>query len=87
MKSQTKKTKVAAGTPTDTNLFALADKFGAQFEVPNRVHATDRSHLLRCMKAGLVEIDAARGMLRLTEAGKLALAKRAVEKSRLMVAP
>jgi hypothetical protein len=87
MGKQAKKTKAAAGTPTDTNLFALADLFKAAAEVPNRVRPGDRPHILRCMKAGLVEVDTFVSTLHLTDAGKLALAKRAVEQSKLMVAP
>lgn len=61
--------------PTDTNVFAMQQCFGSNEMIPNSVHATDRPHLLRCIQAGLIEVLGA--SLRVTEAGKEAMAARA----------
>src|SRR5579859_6193408 len=56
---------------TDLNLYVLSRTFGDSLETANRIPATSRPHIKRCVLAGLVEVAGA--SLRLTEAGKAAL--------------
>lgn len=65
--------RVAAGTPTDLNLWVLSELFQNTASIANKVEATDLTHLRRCLKAGL--ITAAGGRLTLTEAGIAALTR------------
>ena len=63
------------GTPTDTNVFALAQHFGASDVASNAVRPSSVSHLRRCLAAGLAVVDGT--TLRLTEAGRAAIRARA----------
>ena len=66
-----------AGTPTATNLYALATVFGDQTEIPNKLDAVHLPHLRRCMAAGLLVAD--RTSLRLTPAGVSAVLRHRAE--------
>ena len=59
-------------TATRTNLFVLRTVFGTSAAVANRVSPPHRSHLARCIAAGLV--TATRETLTLTDAGVAAVA-------------
>ena len=62
--------------PTDLNTWSLAQLFGAADEVSNAIPAPSVPHVRRCHKAGLVEVVGGRkGTLRLTDAGRAAVAK------------
>lgn len=74
------------GTPTDTNMFCLSEHFGDRAEASARIRPTDRPHLKRCLAAGLLEADRATSTLRLTEAGKAALAAWRVHASKCLAA-
>lgn len=66
--------RLAKGTPTELNLFALRDLFGDRRRVPNQIPPPDVPHIRRCFKAGLVAVDGRE--LVLTDAGVAALAER-----------
>lgn len=67
----TKTSTRTPGAPTDLNLFALTELVianGGRIAFSNRIAATDRPHIVRCMRAGLIAADGE--MLRLTDAGR-----------------
>lgn len=64
------------GTPTDTNIYALRAHFAGREEADaRRIPSTRFAHLQRCLQARLCEVDRARGVLRLTPAGREAIAE------------
>jgi hypothetical protein len=66
--------KTTKGTPTHTNLFVLRRWFAGRDEAPaTGIPATSYPHLNRCRAAGLFEVDRARSVLVLTEAGRAAI--------------
>lgn len=71
------------GTPTDTNLWALAHVFGDRREVPNQLEKTDVPHIRRCLDAGLLTVDRARKVLTLTPAGVEAAQRERARASRV----
>lgn len=60
--------KVAKGTPTDTNIYALVEKCGHTGRASARVEASAAPHIKRCIAAGLAEVLGADVVL--TEAGR-----------------
>lgn len=59
------------GTPTSTNIYALAKLFGELDRVPNRVSPTSAPHIRRTLKAGLVRVEGSE--LVLTPEGRAAV--------------
>ena len=57
------------GTPTGTNIFALASLFGGETRVPNRMHATTAPHIRRCLRAPVPLVAVEGPDLVLTPAG------------------
>ena len=57
----------AKGTPTGTNIFAMAELLSAAGTIPNRVEQVDAPHIRRCFRAGLLEHTGSE--LRITAAG------------------
>jgi hypothetical protein len=66
--------KPAAPAATETNIFALRSYMAGRGEAPARgIPSTVHPHLRRCLAAGLIEITASE-TIRLTPAGRAALA-------------
>lgn len=63
------KMKRIKGTPTSLNLRALHHLFGGKLETSNRIERTAIGATRRCFDFGLVVVDRASGVLRLTELG------------------
>lgn len=63
-----------AGTPTRVNLWVLGQTFGDGADTaPNQFRPSQRPHLMRLLRAGLIEVDAA--VVKLTAAGRSALGR------------
>ena len=71
MAKRTRTPRAPKGTPTALNIWTLGQHFGANDRAPNQLEATSVPGIRRCLKGGLVTVEARE--LVLTDEGRAAL--------------